>query len=67
MDATIVRWNEADVDKGTRILIQGAIMKFLRDNPDKSDEDVRNIEVEYKGHEIEMNVFRDYYVAIVNE
>jgi len=67
MDATVTQWGDAKLEKGTKLLIQGAIMKFLKDVPDKSDDDVRVIEVEYKGMEMEMGQFRHYYTAVINE
>jgi hypothetical protein len=67
MEATIVTWDEAKLSKGTKILIQGAIMKFIKDLPEQSDEDVRGIEVEYKGMEMEMHMFRHYLTSIITE
>jgi hypothetical protein len=67
MNAEILTWDEARPVKGTRILIQGALMKFIKDLPDKSDEDVRYIEVEYKGMDIEMAMFRNYLTAIIKD
>ena len=42
-------------------------MKFVKDLPEQSDEDVRGIEVEYKGMEMEMHMFRHYFTAVINE
>jgi hypothetical protein len=67
MNATVVQWDDAVLNKGTKVLIQGAIMKFVQDVPDKSDEDVRFIEVEYKGMIMEMGVFRHYYTAVITD
>ena len=65
MNAKVTQWGDAQLEKGTQVLIQGAIMKFLRDVPDKSDDDVRVIEVEYKGMEMEMGQFRHYFTAVI--
>lgn len=67
MDATVLTWDEVNVPKGTKILIQGALMKFIREITEKSDEDTKYIEVEYKGMEMEMTVFRKYLTAVINE
>jgi hypothetical protein len=67
MNATVLKWDEVNVPKGTRILIQGALMKFIREITEKSDEDTKYIEVEYKGMEMEMTVFRKYLTAIITE
>lgn len=67
MNATVLKWDEVDVPKGTKLLIQGTLMKFLKFVPEKSDDDVRHLEVEYKGMEMEMKVFRKYLTAVINE
>lgn len=67
MDATVTKWEDAKLSKGTRILIQGALMKFVKDLPEQSDDDVRGIEVEYQGVEMEMHMFRHYLTAVINE
>jgi hypothetical protein len=67
MNATVTKWEDAKLSKGTRVLIQGALMKFVKDLPEQSDEDVRGIEVEYKGMEMEMHMFRHYFTAVINE
>lgn len=67
MEATIVTWDEAKLEKGQRILMQGALMKYLRDHPDAADDDTRLIEVEYKGMEMEMTVFRKYLLAVIKD
>jgi hypothetical protein len=67
MNATVTQWGDAQLQKGTKVLIQGAIMQFLKDIPEKSDDDVRVIEVEYKGMEMEMGQFRHYYTAVIHD
>jgi hypothetical protein len=66
MKATVVQWDDAKLEKGTKVLVQGALMNFLKDVPDKSDEDVRVIELEYKGMNMETGVFRHYYTAVID-
>lgn len=67
MNAEVVKWEDAELVKGSRVLIQGALMKFIRDVPEQSDDTVRGIEVEYKGMEMEMHMFRHYYTAVIND
>lgn len=63
MRAEIISWGE--VPPGSRVLIQGTIMKFLRELA--SDEDARRIEVKYKGMDMEMTVLRNDYTAVVTD
>lgn len=61
--AEILPWDE--VRPGGRVLIQGVLMKFLREL--WSDEHARRIEVEYRGMDMEMTVLRNDYTAVVTD
>ena len=67
MKATVLKWEDIEFKPGMRLLIQGAIMKFLKESTPDGEAEVRNIEVESRGMEMEMAVFNHYYTAVIDE
>jgi hypothetical protein len=65
MQAEVVNW--AEVQPGSTVVVQGTLMKYLRDREEQDEgiPETRFIIVEFQGMEMEMGVFNEYLVAVI--
>lgn len=66
MKATVMQW--ADVKPGATVVMQGTLMKFLREE-DKVEQvpQLRALVLEFEGNEMYSGVYNDWLVAVIDD
>jgi hypothetical protein len=68
MKATVMRWDE--VEPGSTVVMQGTLMKFLREADSTKVEqlpELRALVLEFEGHEMYSGVYNEWLVAVVDD